>query len=148
MLEQAELERSKQAARTILCPVCNTENSEHARRCIGDDALSIDGRCEHFWQSQQCRKCGTHNDVTAQECRSCHAMLRDPANALLNRAYTDAELQEVIKMDVVATKNDGVLIKYIIREPHEEKGHPVEFFLTIKRSRQAHFLQQIYQAAH
>lgn len=128
MLEQAALERSKREGATIQCPACGTENSEHARRCIGISLTSADGRCEHFWQSQQCRKCGTENDVTAQECRSCRAMLRDPANALLNKAYTDAELTAVRKMEVVATRNGGLLVKYIVDEPHEEKGHPTEFF--------------------
>lgn len=128
MLEQAALEKSKREGATIICPSCGTENSEHARRCIGISLTSTDGRCEHFWQSQQCRKCGTENDVTAQECRSCRAMLRDPANALLNKAYTDAELTAVRKMEVIATKNGGLLVKYIVDEPHEEKGHPTEFF--------------------
>lgn len=128
ILEQAELEKAKKEHRTIPCPKCQTENSEHARRCIGPDPMSVDGRCEFFWQSQQCRKCKTENDVTAQECRSCGAMLRDPANALMHKAYTDAELTRVKKMDVIATQNGGVLIKYHVEEPHEEHGEPVEFY--------------------
>ncbi len=128
VLEQAALEKSKREGKLIECPKCNTVNSEHARRCIGADHTSPDGRCELFWSSQECRKCGTKNDVTAQECRSCKAMLRDPANALMNKAYSDAELTEVISMDVVATRNDGILIKYMVAQPHEELGHPVEFY--------------------
>lgn len=34
------------------CPICGTENSFYARRCIHTDA---DGnRCEHFWTSRTC----------------------------------------------------------------------------------------------
>ena len=128
MLEQAALEKSKKEGKTIECPKCATENSEHARRCIGQDFAEPDGRCGHFWSSQSCRKCGTLNDQTAQECRSCKAMLRDPANALMHKAYTDAELVPVKKMEVVATRNGGVLIKYLLDEPHEELGHPEQFF--------------------
>lgn len=128
LLEQAELERAKREGETIECPDCGTENSEHARRCIGVSLTSRDGRCEFFWQCQECRICGTKNDVTAQECRHCRAMLRDPANALLNKAYTDAELTRVHKMECVATKNGGLLVKYIVADPHEDKGHPAEFF--------------------
>jgi len=89
-----------------------------------------DGRCGHFWSSQECRKCGTLNDVTAQECRNinCRAMLRDPANALIGKAYTDSELTEVLKMDIIATKNGGVLVKYQVANPHEQHGHPVQFY--------------------
>ncbi len=128
MLEQAALEKSKREGKLIDCPACMTQNSEHARRCVGHDMASPDGRCEHFWSSQGCRKCGALNDVTAQECRSCKAMLRDPANALMNKAYSDSELTAVSKMTVTATKNDGVLVKYIVDRPHEELGHPTEFY--------------------
>jgi len=114
MLEAAALEKSKREGKLIECPACGTQNSEHARRCIGSDMSQFDGRCGHFWSSQECRKCGTLNDVTSQECRNinCRAMLRDPANALIGKAYTDSELTEVLKMDIIATNNGGVLIKY------------------------------------
>lgn len=128
LLEQAAYEKAKREGATIQCPDCGTENSEHARRCIGPSLVSRDGRCEHFWQFQECRKCGTKNDVTAQDCRHCKAMLRDPANALLNKAYTDAELTVVHKMQLIATNNGGLLVKYIVADPHEEKGHPTEFY--------------------
>lgn len=126
MLEQAALQKAKKEHRLIECPVCKFENSEHARRCI--NGAGTDHRCEHFWQSIQCKKCQTHNDTTAQDCRKCGAMMRDPAKALLGKSYSDEELTEVIKMDVIATKNGGILIKYIVKNPSEEFGHPVEFY--------------------
>lgn len=129
MLEQAEYQRAKKEGKLIECPACMTQNSKHARRCIGPGS-TWDGRCDHFWSFQECRKCGTKNDVTAQECRNpgCRAMLRDPAKALLGKSYTDAELTAVHKMEVIPTKNDGVLIKYIVADPHEQQGHPTEFY--------------------
>jgi len=128
MLEQAALQKSKKDGKTIECPACMTENSEHARRCIYVDGNK--SRCDHFWQFQECKnkKCGAKNDTTAQDCRECGAMLRDPAKALLGKAYTDSELTVVKKMSVIATKNECILIKYIVEEPSEEFGHPSEFY--------------------
>ena len=130
LLEQAALEKSKRLGKTIICPKCNSENSEHARRCIGSDPGEYDERCGYFWSSQACRKCQTLNDVTASECRNpnCRAMLRDPAKALLGKAYTDNEWAAVKRMDVVAAQNGGVVITYIMEEMPEIGKNPIEFY--------------------
>jgi ribosomal protein L40E len=125
-LNQAQLEKSKREGSTIVCPKCNAENSDKARRCIGVDHKNI--RCDHFWISQECRKCGTQNDVTAQECRSCHEQLRDPNEKLLHKAYTDSELVAVDDMQLEPTKNGGILIRFILADGEPDHGYPVEFY--------------------
>ncbi|KAF2282435.1 hypothetical protein GH714_044120 [Hevea brasiliensis] len=50
ILEEAELQRSKRSGEEVPCPKCATLNSPYARRCIGEDKLSPDGRCEEFFQ--------------------------------------------------------------------------------------------------
>ena len=112
ILESAQLSKGKFKAQLIDCPSCQTQNSQFARRCIGEDASSTDGRCEHFWQSVTC-KCGALNDTSARFCRSCDAQIIDP-NANLNRKhYTDADLKEVLKMTIGLTRcGNGILSRY------------------------------------
>ena len=87
LLAQAQFERAKREGSTIVCPRCNCENSDKARRCIGVD--SNNERCDFFWLKQDCRKCGAPNDVTARDCRICGEQLIDPNAKLLHKAYTD-----------------------------------------------------------
>jgi superfamily II DNA or RNA helicase len=126
MLAQAQLEKSKREGSVITCPVCNVENSDKARRCIGVDHKGA--RCDHFWISQDCRKCGAKNDVTARDCRICGEQLIDPNAKLLHKAYTDSELVAVEKMDMAPTKNGGLIITYILEGDKPDHGWPVEFY--------------------
>ena len=65
----------------IPCYTCNTNNTVHARRCIGN----INGqRCDHYFEFKPCHMCAVQNDITARHCRSCDAELIDP-NSKLNR---------------------------------------------------------------
>ena len=130
LLEEAEFakDKTKEDADFILCPICGEENRATARRCRGHDQSEPDGRCGHFWQSQECRHCQALNDITASECRSCKEQLRDPNNALLNKAYSDGEFVNCKGMQLSPTKNGGLLVKFIVDEPHPEKGIPSLFF--------------------
>lgn len=125
-LADAEYERAKREGSTILCPSCSTENSDKARRCKGVDHKGE--RCDHFWIKQDCKHCGAHNDVTAQECRICKEQLRDPNEKLLGKSYTDDELVPVERMDIEPTKNGGLMFRYILQGDKPEHGWPVEFF--------------------
>ena len=124
MLEDAELSRAKEAHEIINCPRCGTENSEHARRCIGRNLHGE--RCDHFWKSRQCedirngtqlisRGCGAENDVAARFCRCCDNQLIDP-NANLGKHYTDADWKPVIsmKMEITGKNSDGIKVTYVL----------------------------------
>jgi len=126
LLAQAQLEKSKREGSVIYCPVCNVENSDKARRCIGVDSKGV--RCDHFWIKQDCRKCGAPNDVTARDCRVCGEQLIDPNAKLLHKAYSDSELVPLRDMQMEPTKNGGLLVRYLLDMEEPEHGWPVEFY--------------------
>ena len=126
MLAQAQFEKSKREGSTLVCPKCNVENSDKARRCRGVDSIGI--RCDHFWIKQDCRKCGAPNDVTARDCRVCGEQLLDPNEKLLHKAYTDSELVPVERMDMEPTKNGGILVRFILDMEKPDHGWPTEYF--------------------
>ena len=76
----------------IPCFTCGTNNTVHARRCIGRVG---DKRCEHYFEFKDC-VCGTKNDVTSRHCRECHAELIDP-NAKLKRLKPETYTLSVIQ---------------------------------------------------
>lgn len=63
----------------IPCYSCGTNNTVHARRCIG---LLDNKRCDHFFEFKDCIDCGTTNDITSRACRECDAELIDPNKKL------------------------------------------------------------------
>jgi DNA repair protein RadD len=126
ILEEAEAQRAKRSGEQVPCPKCQTMNSPYARRCIGKDSTSPDGRCEEFFSFIRCGfdkhgirifddGCGTKNDPTARYCRQCDHVLRDPNAALNERAYTDKEWTDVQDFKVELTKDaEGVLYRYLV----------------------------------
>lgn len=64
----------------IPCYTCGTNNTIHARRCIGH---VNDERCSHYFQFKECDKCQTQNDKTSRYCRECEAELIDPNTKLV-----------------------------------------------------------------
>lgn len=140
ILEEAEAQRSKRSGEQVPCPKCATMNSPYARRCIGKDALSPDGRCEEFFSYIRCGfdkhgirifddGCGTKNDPTARYCRHCDHVLRDPNAALNERAYTDNEWADVMDFKVQLTKDgEGILYRYWINRCDGKEGWANEVF--------------------
>lgn len=126
LLAEAEYEKAKREGSTIVCPQCNTENSEKARRCRGVDHKLE--RCDWFWVSTDCRKCGAKNDVTARDCRLCGEQMIDPNAKLLGKAYSEDEFVKVEKMEVQPTSNGGILFRYILEGEKPDHGWPFEFF--------------------
>lgn len=124
ILEAADFARAKEEKELVPCPQCGTENSPRARRCIGEDENSEDGRCEYFFSSKQCvdrvidgigeiKGCGALNDPCARECRKCGQQIYDPNSKLNERFYTDDDYVDVTGFSVELTKNqDGVLYRY------------------------------------
>ncbi len=123
ILEQAEFKRAKDAGEIRECPHGH-ENSPNARRCIGEDSSSQDGRCDHFFSFRQCGfnkdgtptpqgGCGTKNDPCARFCRSCDGMLIDPNENLNNKHYTENDYINVDSFNIRPTKNgEGLLFEY------------------------------------
>lgn len=140
ILEEAEAQRSKRSGEQVPCPKCGTMNSPYARRCIGKDSLSPDGRCEEFFSYIRCGfdkhgirifddGCGTKNDPTARYCRHCDHVLRDPNAALNERAYTDNEWADVMDFKVQLTKDgEGILYRYWINRCDGKEGWANEVF--------------------
>lgn len=140
ILEEAEAQRAKRSGEQVPCPKCQTMNSPYARRCIGKDSTSPDGRCEEFFSYIRCGfdkhgirifddGCGTKNDPTARYCRQCDHVLRDPNAALNERAYTDKEWTDVQDFKVELTKDaEGVLYRYLVVKADGKTGWANEVF--------------------
>ena len=140
ILEEAEAQRAKRSGEQVPCPKCQTMNSPYARRCIGKDLTSPDGRCEEFFSFIRCGfdkhgirifddGCGTKNDPTARYCRQCDHVLRDPNAALNERAYTDKEWTDVQDFKVELTKDaEGVLYRYLVVKADGKTGWANEVF--------------------
>lgn len=145
ILEEAEAQRAKRSGEQVPCPKCQTMNSPYARRCIGKDSTSPDGRCEEFFSFIRCGfdkhgirifddGCGTKNDPTARYCRQCDHVLRDPNAALNERAYTDNEWTEVKDFKVELTKDEkGVVYRYFITKENGKDGWASEVFYPFGR---------------
>lgn len=73
----------------IPCYTCHTNNTIHARRCIG---VINNKRCEHYFEFKDCPSCGIKNDITARHCRECGHELIDP-NAKLRHGVITYELK-------------------------------------------------------
>lgn len=125
ILERAELSFARQRKELKICPLCNTENSFYARRCIGEHGGV---RCDHFWSYRICediknpagvvlhRGCGTKNDPAARQCRECGNTLIDPNEKLLNKHYTEDDYLPVESFKIKPTNNQqGLLFEYGIR---------------------------------
>ena len=145
ILEEAEAQRAKRSGEQVPCPKCHTMNSPYARRCIGKDSTSPDGRCEEFFSFIRCGfdkhgirifddGCGTKNDPTARYCRQCDHVLRDPNAALNERAYTDNEWTEVKDFKIELTKDEnGVVYRYFITKENGKDGWANEVFYPFGR---------------
>lgn len=145
ILEEAEAQRSRRSGEQVPCPKCGTMNSPYARRCIGKDALSPDGRCEEFFSYIRCGfdkhgirifddGCWTKNDPTARYCRHCDHVLRDPNAALNERAYTDNEWTDVKDFKIELTKDEkGVVYRYFITKENGKDGWANEVFYPFGR---------------
>lgn len=145
ILEEAEAQRAKRSGEQVPCPKCQTMNSPYARRCIGKDSTSPDGRCEEFFSFIRCGfdkhgirifddGCGTKNDPTARYCRQCDHVLRDPNAALNERAYTDNEWTEVKDFKIELTKDEkGVVYRYFIMKENGKEGWANEVFYPFGR---------------
>lgn len=124
VLEQAELERAKKKNELIDCQECGTQNSIHARRCIGVDKNKQ--RCDHFWVFRLCPHCGIKNDVVARQCRNaeCSAELIDPNEKLSKTHFKDAEAIPVVSMDLSCGPGGALYVKWELTDGRK----PIEIY--------------------
>lgn len=129
-LEDAMLQKAKvDGGKPIICPICETENSEYARRCIGHDSVGDqpDDRCGYFWQFRTCedkkvngllkhRGCDAKNDIAARSCRVCNAVLIDPNEKLMNKSYGSGDWKPCLRMKIEVTgkNSDGISVNYYL----------------------------------
>lgn len=91
LLEALKQTRDKDKPLVISCPACLTNNTEHARRCIG---IKDKKRCDYYFEFKDCHQCGVKNDIASRLCRECNAELIDP-NAKLSLKALKKNLVEV-----------------------------------------------------
>ena len=148
LLEQAQYQLRKfQNKETKFCPICNTENSFYARRCIHEDNNGT--RCEYFWSYQECedikdpktkkiikKGCGTKNDPSARVCRCCGERLKDPNEELQRTAYRKDEFYKVVDFKVKLTSNQkGILFQYDLLGINGDSFTAYETFLVHSESK-------------
>jgi DNA repair protein RadD len=122
IVEKAAAEKAKQRDQDLLCPKCGSSNSIFAVRCIGVDANSDDGRCEHFFKSNECGVCGAENAPSARTCRKCDAIMIDPNKALIRKAYTDADYKPVVAMHFGTTQSGKLSVTYQLDSTYHHNG--------------------------
>lgn len=138
ILEAAQLAKAKGKKNTKPCPQCGTENAATARRCIGEDESSDDGRCEYFFKSKECEDrfidgagqitgCHAQNDPCARQCRKCGQQIYDPNANLSNRPYTDNDYVDVEFFDVTLSPDKkGIVYEYHVTfEGEKRKGFEI-----------------------
>lgn len=138
ILEAAQLAKAKEKKDTKPCPQCGTENAATARRCIGEDESSDDGRCEYFFKSKECEDrfidgagqitgCHAQNDPCARQCRKCGQQIYDPNANLSNRPYTDNDYVDVEGFKIELTKDGtGIVYEYQVTfEGEKRKGYEI-----------------------
>ncbi len=82
LLEAVKQTLDKDHPLVILCPSCETMNTEHARRCVG---VGNDTRCDYYFEFKECpnEQCKAKNDIASRHCHACQAEIIDP-NAKLS----------------------------------------------------------------
>lgn len=141
ILEQAQFQKRFENGKDPKpCPMCGTQNSFYARRCIGTDHGGE--RCEHFFTFRLCedqiddrtkkvivKGCGAKNDVVARVCRCCDVSLVDPNLKLTGKAYTKNDWYNVVNFQVIPTKNlKGIVYKYTLTDGIDEFSAYEKFF--------------------
>lgn len=92
-------------------------------------------RCEYFWKSRVCedvtdntgrlikKGCGTENDVTARNCRSCGGTLIDPNDSLSKKHYTENDYYDVISFSITPSRNQqGIVFSYLLQDPKDGRS--------------------------
>ncbi len=112
----------------IICPACQTLNTETARRCVG---MINKVRCPYYFEFKECPndKCRVQNDSASRHCRVCEAEIIDP-NAKLT---LDVPIVNLIELDVINAKFAVVDTPHSFRiscayKCQDEKGNTSTFY--------------------
>ena len=123
----------------IPCYTCGTDNTVHARRCIG----RVDNkRCDHFFQFKACGECGIQNDITSRYCRECECELIDPnaklnESALLMQRFTYHVVSATYTLMRTATGMPLFRVSYCVAHSEDRNTKMVmeHFVLNTKKSK-------------
>ena len=110
----------------IICPECESLNTEHARRCIG---VVDKSRCDYYFEWKDCDNCSVQNDIASRQCRSCQHELIDPNKKLsiIRTGYWVQVLQA--KYNLLQTTNGfRVNCTYICRDESNLVGRVYEYY--------------------
>lgn len=98
-LANAQWEMRKPGELELPCPACGTLNTGAALKCR---------KCGwRFAPGVPCPECGFENDENAMVCSACHAWMKDINERLHRKAYSDAELRNVVGRKIYC--KDGFL---------------------------------------
>jgi len=138
ILEEGLKQSAKKKQDIVPCPKCGGDNSPMARRCsnrlehlVEENKIIMeenkkrrvqglpqleysDERCDFFFSFRECPNCGTQNDPCARQCRKCEYQLIDPNAKLSRQHYTEKDLIDVNKFEIIPCKNEGLLLKYYL----------------------------------
>lgn len=116
IMKAAQQTIDKDKSLVIICPQCQTMNTEHARRCVG---FPIDKRCDYYFEFKKCPndKCGVENDISCRHCRVCQTEIIDPNNKLSLSGIKPNldELQVLSAKYVVTGTQQGFRVSSIYR---------------------------------
>lgn len=79
LLEAVKQTIDKDKHFVIICPSCDTLNTEHARRCIG---AKKEKRCDYYFEFKECINCSSKNDIAVRNCHNCGEEIIDPNKKL------------------------------------------------------------------
>lgn len=143
MLEQYQYVKDSTNHAFKHCPLCGTQNGEHARRCskMTEHEDGTKTRCEYFWTSRKCEDvigdrgeriqqgCGVENDIVARFCRGCGNRLIDPNKQLDHKNYTQDDFVNVRAFHIEPTRDGaGLAFCYDIGKPGEQTFRAWEVF--------------------
>ncbi len=121
---QPQVENEKEYV--IPCYTCNTNNTVHARRCIG---ILHNKRCDHYFDFKDCTNCNEKNDITSRTCRICDFELIDP-NAKLKRITPTLYNLTVTSADYWASVHGQSVLPVINAKYNTLEGAVFECYLT------------------
>lgn len=79
LLEAVRKTLDKDKPLVILCPCCETLNTDSSRRCVGKNE---ERRCDYYFEFKECLKCNAKNDIASRNCHSCGEEIIDPNKKL------------------------------------------------------------------
>jgi len=94
LLKALQQTEEEDRPRPIICPKCQENNNDTARRCVG---VNNKVRCDYYFEFKECpnENCMAQNDIAARHCHTCQTEIIDPNKKLnLNKMANNDEDKE------------------------------------------------------